>query len=49
MASNFPTRAPVGLIGGGLLALLSLVPILAGWQAREREFYLDRQKYLLYP
>jgi uncharacterized protein YbbC (DUF1343 family) len=27
----------------------SVEAILAGWQAREREFYLDRQKYLLYP
>jgi hypothetical protein len=45
MASNFPLRAPVGLIGGGLLALISFVPILAGWQALQppvQRFYLGQ-------
>jgi uncharacterized protein YbbC (DUF1343 family) len=32
----------------GLLDGLSVEAILSGWQAREREFYLDRAKYLLY-
>src|ERR1700719_2366463 len=42
MANNFPTRAPVGLISGGLPALISVVPILAAWyfiQLPVQKFY----------
>jgi hypothetical protein len=45
MPSNFPTRAPVGLISGALLGVLSLVPILAAWhfcQLPVQKFYFGQ-------
>jgi hypothetical protein len=29
---NFPTRAPIGMLLGGILGLFSIVPVLAVWQ-----------------
>jgi hypothetical protein len=45
MPSNFPSRAPVGLITGALSALLSLIPTLALWhllQTPVRKFYFSQ-------
>jgi hypothetical protein len=45
MQSNFPTRAPVGLIAGSLLAVLSIAPIFAIWQHLQppvQRFYLGQ-------
>jgi hypothetical protein len=45
MASNFPVRAPIGLIGGGLLAVFGIMPVLAGWHALQppiSRFYLGQ-------
>ena len=40
----FPSRAPIGLIFGGLLAVAAVVPLFAIWQAEQepvRAFYLS--------
>src|SRR5260370_24913330 len=45
MPSNFPTRAPVGLISGAFLGVVSLVPIVAAWhfcQLPVQKFYLGQ-------
>jgi hypothetical protein len=45
MPSNFPSRAPVGLITGSLSAVLCLIPILAVWhllQTPVRKFYFSQ-------
>jgi hypothetical protein len=45
MPSNFPSRAPVGLITGSLSAVLCLLPVLAVWhlsQTPVRQFYFSQ-------
>jgi hypothetical protein len=45
MPSNFPSRAPIGLITGFLSAALCLLPILAAWhllQSPLRKFYFGQ-------
>ena len=45
MPSNFPSRAPVGLITGSLSAVFCLLPILAVWQLLQtplRKFYFSQ-------
>jgi hypothetical protein len=45
MQSNFPTRAPVGLIAGFLLGVFSILPILVVWQRIQppvQRFYLGQ-------
>jgi hypothetical protein len=45
MASNFPLRAPIGLIAGVLLAGISIIPIMAVWlglQPPVERFYVGQ-------
>src|SRR5882757_6764538 len=45
MPSNFPSRAPIGLITGSLSAVLCLLPIFATWhqlQTPVRKFYFSQ-------
>jgi hypothetical protein len=45
MPSNFPSRAPIGLITGFLAAALSFLPMLAPWnflQSPVRKFYFGQ-------
>jgi hypothetical protein len=45
MGSNFPLRAPIGLIAGSLLAVFSIVPVMAVWEGLQSpvgRFYLGQ-------